>query len=112
MAQMNVDLHKKLHKKMVKTPKQKSELETMSSEEQKNTNTQLFHLLLTFAIRMGFNIGHKELNDAGHNQHHDVHLDFEHLVHAQICMEEIYPDLKDRYFRIITLVGVQIECIV
>ena len=57
-------------------------------------NVELFHLLLTFAIRMGFHIGHAELNAGRAADTAQIHLD--KFVHAQICMEQIYPYLVER----------------
>jgi hypothetical protein len=76
-------INEKVHEKIMA---QKSRKEIDRAE----VNAKLFHLLLTFAIRMGFHIGQMELNAVNGRQ-----INLHTFVHAQNCIEEIHPSLKD-----------------
>jgi hypothetical protein len=56
-------------------------------------SAQLFHLLLTFAIRMGFTIGHTDLNE---NRVIKAQIHLDKFVKAQYCVEKMHPNLNTR----------------
>jgi hypothetical protein len=64
-------------------------LESLPMEKRDKAETELLHRLLTFAIRMGFHIGHTALN-AGMRK--TSQIDLHEFVRAQSDLEKIYKE--------------------
>jgi hypothetical protein len=99
-------MHKALHHKEIQWKRERNARfqplfavdESSPSEDLRRANAELFHRLLTFAIRMGFHIGYKELNGAllmHEGKSHQV--DLPKFVRAQNAFEKMHTEFVQSY---------------